>query len=345
MSPSILSKSLQVELNVQEIDLASDIEGEILFEIGLFREDHYPVERGWILFYCQANEYFSEIISWTSGPFSGASIFTMHDVNHNENLEIIYKTFAGGGSFCHAGLKVIGFVEGEFTEFIDDPRQVSCPAEYDLSIIGQEVRISITGSTKQGGIGQGPNREIEVVFGFPNDAEYAVVTEKLLLSTVRIHVLEDAQIAFDNGDIPLAIEHYQNAAFNLELENIASPYRSLVLPEYEDFEPFAYEYQTAFAIFRIITIASASGNVEEAFEKLAILENKKAEEEAANGFLLLARLFLDEINNGNSPQTACASVTNLIESEFSDLELYIGEWGTANIHYDNQTICPFIHNT
>lgn len=146
----------------------------------------------------------------------------------------------------------------------------------------------------------------------------------------------------DEGNYLLALDHYQQAAYSDELEDVIPWDMIALVNQIPGYETHTHEYQTAIAFFRMIAIHLLLGDQLEADEILIEMEQIYPEGSAGSEFIEFAQRLIEEIGKGNSLEDSCKSVTKYILSNYPNLEYDIGDWGLTNISFRNETICPFI---
>jgi hypothetical protein len=157
-------------------------------------------------------------------------------------------------------------------------------------------------------------------------------------SAYRIHVLEDAQVALDEGRVGEAIALYESAA--------PAPYLLDYPSEYErsqGVEDLAGAYQEAFAHFRAALLWLSLSNRNKASEHYGF-PHQYLEGEPGSEFIRAAEQVSVLVENGQDVKEACLSVVSSLREEYPSLsgsDGHVGYWGWCNISYDFDSLCPF----
>ncbi len=341
--PTLISESLKdpsgnVIQNSQLIitDANADGSDDIILSVSFFDQDagglsFHPL--GVLYFFCCNNgKYVSQVFD-LGGYIYDIDVRDIDDLNGDGIPELIIE-YTWAGSVCVDHIAVLGWV-GQSWEYILQT-DGTCPGDVvvlDLDTDGVK-EIVFTGYTR----GKGALRGMTLTYAF-NGQRYELVSEELLPSSARIHFLQDAQIAFDEGNFVKAAQLYQIAAIDSDLINFPSFYE---LRNY--LAGIAGSYQSAFAYFRAVilwTYLDASANIE--FVESA-MRNSYGIGEPGFEFVDLLDRFISELDAGATFEGACNKIEIYAELTYPNLagiEGHLGEFGDSNVGYTHYELCPF----
>ena len=336
---SLIVAEYDVEIlqDMVEADLNGDGVLEILVTVDTFQDVE---EHGrFLVLQCLGGKYEPVFVNST-GLFS----FMPHpiivvDLDGDSSDEIIIEHEIRRSAWGWA-VSIYDWQENEIISILlDDPSNARLGSgEWELNDVnGDGVQeFVLTGSTIFHPDGGFP-RELRQTFELQDSKSYVLLSTEYLPSEFRHHVLEDAQRAFDEGDLLSALSFYDLAAHDDSLTSIGSYHLGYL----DNSSDSPNEYQRAFALFRMLIMQTLLEDEQEIMKTIQELESKYSEEMIGGEFTLLAKIFHDEIQDGQSVEEACNVVTNVIQERFPDLESHIGYWGYLNVHYETETICPF----
>ena len=189
-----------------------------------------------------------------------------------------------------------------------------------------------------GGTGGGFSRQVIAYFKW-HLHEYVFEKNVFLPSPFRIHYLQDAQNALDQGDIPFAITLYETAAYGQSLLDAPSTHE--IITNQAD---KAGSYQQAFALFRLSSLWLKLGRFDQA-QKIIDEMTKRYSSGTPGSELTEAIMILQErFDAGDDPKSACGFVTDYLRDNYPNLagyEGHLGYWGVTNVSYEIEDICPF----
>ncbi len=170
---------------------------------------------------------------------------------------------------------------------------------------------------------------------------YKLLSHEFAPAEYVIHVLDDAQQAFDADNLALAVQYYEQAAYDNSLKLVTSHY--LLSPGSmgvaEGDSPDAY--QRSFALFRLAAMQTVVGNIDAAITALTELETRYPEGTPGHEFVVLAHQLVEALNTGQEPIFACQEITASIEEMYPTLHLHF-YWGGNVVWYFPDTLCPFV---
>ncbi len=195
-----------------------------------------------------------------------------------------------------------------------------------------------------GHIDHAPPRGITQTFKLENTG-YTLLSTVYAPTNLRVHVLDDAQRAFDEGDFNLALAYYARAA-NDDLSTVYSyNFQPDIASEYD----FPDDYQRSFALFRLAIIQLVLGNRNDAELTLAELMARYPENNKGHEFVVLTEIFFDAFNDGKNIEESCNNVTKFIAENYVPKDNSLENpnltshfyWG-SNIaaYYKPESFCP-----
>jgi hypothetical protein len=297
----------------------------------------------WIL-RCEAGSYQIAFEEVDDDPLNHlrSPIVTVN-LDHDLAMEIIlewnFDSTAGGWS-----AQVIDWVEGSAaTHWLEWPMPNELFAgRVDLKfedLNGDGIQeIIAAGPTPTHLMGGLTNRDIVRIYGF-DGYNWRIVSTEYLPSIYRHHVLADGQRAFDDGNLELAAQFFDQAAHDDTLTSADSNFN--ITQDIQPFQDFPDEYQRAFALFRLMIVQIALGEKAMAENTFAELGERYPNETRGGEFTQLAALYKAEVESGKSFGQACAAVTQFTLDTFPYLGEHIGYWGWLNMGFTNETHCPY----
>ncbi|MFX1485143.1 MAG: hypothetical protein ACFFCP_18335 [Promethearchaeota archaeon] len=341
--PTLISESLKdpsgtVIQNSQLIitDANADGSDDIILSVSIFDQDSgglpfHPIGVLY-LFHCNNGKYVSQSIDFGSYIYD-IDVRDVDDLTGDGIPELII-VYTWAGSVCVDHIAVLGWVGQSWEYFLQ--ADGTCPGDVVvLDLDADGVReIVFTGYTR----GKGALRGTTLTYAF-NGQKYELVSEELLPSPVRIHFLQDAQIALDEGSLVKAAQLYQIAAIDSDLINSPSFYEMS-----NDIIGTAGSYQSAFAYFRAVTLwmyLDASANLE--FVEAA-MRNSYSIGDPGSEFVDLLDRFISELDVGATFEDACNEIEIYAELTYPNLagfEGHLGEFWGSNIRYTHHELCPF----
>jgi hypothetical protein len=307
-----------------------DASGEII--------DHESV--AWV-FQC-TNSYY-DIIYEEPGGMLGLLLNPIQIISlRDDNTEQIIFEWQSGGSATSWQPEMIAWNNGivvynfERTPSIDDP--LCCVSEwYFQDLDGDGTKEIVVVGDRSFHPEFGLPRQITRTFKLQNERAFEIIASEYAPSEYRHQVISDAQSAFEAGDFDLATQLFAQAAYDNNLGSVIP--RNLQFQD--EIEPFPKEYQSAFALFRLIAIQLILEENQDAHETLENIQRIFPEGQPAGEFSVLADLLYRAIVDGSTPVEACEQITEVITTTFPNLRYHIGFWGYLDAVFDNETICPF----
>jgi tetratricopeptide (TPR) repeat protein len=261
-------------------------------------------------------------------------IVAIDDINNNMLQEVILQSFTTSPlGWCEINVFVLGWYEDHIIDYFGglDTATISCPAEVILgNIVGGNRELQVIG-TASNTLGGGPKRGMEATYVFKEN-KYQLSIVQLAPSNIRIHVLQDAQIAFDNGNYALSLQLWDKAAHDTTLENFSSKRISNDQPQI---------YQPAYALYRIYCLYLLLGDVQKAQAVFDEIKNRFPENSPGGEFIGVAREIKTLLSTSRDPEMVCPAINNYIYVTYSD-ELLLDHWDWG---YNNQNIvnfCPLL---
>jgi tetratricopeptide (TPR) repeat protein len=231
---------------------------------------------------------------------------------------------------CELAIFVFGWQDSQVHSYFDDFSDIHCPAEIQLgdpdSQGYRELLAKGSTSTTWGG---GPGRGVEMTFSLEDD-NYQVSSVRYLPSDIRIHVLQDAQIASDAKDYPLAIQLFDKAAHDTTLTNWPSDGVADDVPE---------KYQPAYALYRLFCLYLISGDGQKAQATYAELLSSYPEGTAGSEFIKIALKFKVEFKADKEPSVICNDLFDFVGQTSPDDFWLHWSWGYNNMGIWN--LCPY----
>lgn len=330
-----LLTSLHATVEMAEVDFNGDGINEIVITVFITISEATDEGATWVFQY-SANQY-HQIFATGWGMFN----FDVHtnfitDLNA-DGLPELFIDAVWQGSSCLQIILVLTWHSGEVQDYLEDNYLgVSCGAQTTAIDLDQDgiQEIIVTGTTSIHS-DNSPPRGVVLTFKL-TEGTYLLISTEYLPSEYSVHILDDAQRALDIQDFASAIHSYNHVAHDPTLIFISSySFRPL-----GDLQDHPSEYQRAFALFRLSILQYIIGESENSAATMAELDATFPEGSIGHEFTVLAHLYMEKRAAGLLGVQACQEVTNYIETNYPDLELHIGDWGSNIAWYLNDTICP-----
>lgn len=310
-----LLDEMEIKYDAVQADMTGDGIMETAVYALLYDENHTPNHVWWI-FQCTTNQY--SLVYDIRGTWAFHSYFITDDLDNDDRLEII-EVGGFAGSACDLEPKVWSWQNDRIIDLSPDYLELELGCATNQQIILQDINdngtkeMILTGETVAH-IDYAPIRTITQTFALQGSG-YELQSTVYAPADLRIHVLDDAQRALDGGDLPLAIQHYTQAAYEemmtTESYQLAYPYMSGYLPD-------ADTYQKGFALFRLFVIKLATGDEEGANSILRELNILYPENMLGHEFVILSQTFFDAFRENRSLEESCKRTTEYVSKHYED---------------------------
>lgn len=176
----------------------------------------------------------------------------------------------------------------------------------------------------------GPGRTIEETYAI-NDRGYALLQSNYLPDKFRIHVLQDAQIAYNAGDEEIAVKLWEQAAVDVSLENFPSMWIENDIPE---------RYQPAFALYRLYTYHLSINDTETAQKYWKEMNNKYPPGSPGGEFVELGSEAKHLLDISQDPALVCDGIYEFLNSTIEWADFLIDHWYWGDYNLDIVDFCP-----
>jgi hypothetical protein len=210
-------------------------------------------------------------------------------------------------------------------------------------------QLIIVGSKGCSYSGCGPHRGRKWIYEFGNN-EVTLINDELLPSSYRIHVLEDGEIAIENGDLETAIEFYDKAAQDNSLIDVLTMNEtdgqiSQNIP-IERMQQTAHDYQTAFAYFREFVLLHYLNRADDATIVFTQIKNTYLPGKSGYELVDISSYFLDRISSGSTVQESCEATNEYLAAKYilstNDFVYpHLNGWGDMSLQI-GETLCPVV---
>jgi hypothetical protein len=309
------------------IDFDGDGKDELFLDSSLHQENLDPLNIYWIVKEVEG-QYKIEYSKNEKAEY-GANIQIVDDFNQDDLPDLIFtRPMPGNGSGADvfmARLENTEYIIRQIatTDQIIDKIRAGIP---DASGIKQ---IIITGF--QAGWGSsGPGRTVEETFSAKGN-EYELINSRYLPSKYRIHVLHDAQVAYDVGDEKLAVKLWRQAAQDATLENYPSMLIQDDVPE---------KYQPAFAVYRLYTYYLIIGDETNTQKYLRELNNKYPKGTPGGEFIALSHEAKRLLDISHDPEMVCDGIYEYLNSTDENVNFLMDHWYWGGHNLNIVKFCP-----
>jgi hypothetical protein len=282
----------------------------ILFQSG-------PAFTAFLIFQCNNGVYdLAQTIAPESNPYRDLRIYEAQDMNNDGKAEALISFQSCGASTCFENLQIIAWNGGAYVNALSGTTEDLPYPTFEWKFDNGLMSLSETGGS-YGSVGAGPTRahvrnwQYDAASGF-----WQIVSEKTLPSNYRIHVLLDADAAFEQGNAAEAIPLYRRVIDDMTLSDWADPRSEQI-------------NLAAYARFRLIVAYTALDQPDQAAQVLSELQAGIAPDAPEHVFVDMALIYLENKN--------CAPVQSYID-EHNVISLLF--FGYANPTYTAQELCP-----
>jgi hypothetical protein len=252
-------------------------------------------------------------------------IYDLGDLNGDRLPDLLVASYEYGNG-CGEYMFIFGWRSTEYTNY-------SAHTDFCIETIkvGDKNELVVTGS-EGGWLGAGPARKMEQHF-VQNTTEYVLSYSKKLTSNYRIHILSDAQEAYDAGNDTLAIQLWERAAHDPTLID----YPSMRI---EDDRPEIY--QPAFSLYRLYAYYIAIDNETQAQQYLLELHNLVDNDTSPGSeFLRLAVEAKKLLDTSKDPEVVCAGIYDYLNSTNENMAFLLDHWYWGDLN-DSVDFCPLV---
>jgi hypothetical protein len=199
-------------------------------------------------------------------------------------------------------------------------------AFFDQNMDGiKEVLLETRTAATPGG---GRSRAIIDIYSW-NGTGFAFLNSVMPPDPDRIHYLQDAESAWENGNPLLAITYCEIAARDTNITSYWTTYE-LIHNQTE----LAESYQKAFAFFRIIAIWFYLDRPEVASEYIQEMSEAIQRGKPGSEFVMAAQELSKQYEINQNFSSSCMLAVKFLDSEYPGLvQNHLGDWGVANPTY------------
>jgi len=176
----------------------------------------------------------------------------------------------------------------------------------------------------------GPGRTIEETY-FISSEKYGLLQSSYLPDNYRIHVLQDAQIAYNSGNDDLAIKFWKQAAHDQTLENFPSTSIENDVPE---------KYQPAFAVYRLYTYFLSKNDIKNAQVYWTELNNRFPEGSPGGEFIALSAEAKRLLKISHDTSFVCGGIYEYLNSTTENVNFMMEHWYWGDHNLDIVDFCP-----
>lgn len=308
-------------------DIDSDLLSEVVISVGNFFGDPTIIR----LYHCEQND-FQLVKSFTLNDISFAKPEFAAKIFDTEPPFMILR--AGHSAGWGQDFLAIGWQNSEWQVIAlatgTTPSEI---ALFDQDKDGiKEVFIKTkTAATPGGGI----SRVFIDLYAW-NGNQFISTNGAMPPGPDRVHYLQDAETAWENGNPLLAVSYYEIAARNADLSSYGTRYEW----EHKQTE-LAKPYQQAFAFFRIVAIWFYLDRPDVASEYIHEMSEAFPKGNRGSEFVIAAQTFSDWYANDPDFARSCTHAVILLDTESPNLvPNHLGDWGVANpMYFATSDIC------
>lgn len=335
------------ELGIEYDWVQADMNGDGVEETAVYAKmqpAEYEYEKGWWIFHCKSDNY-QAVYSTVGSIYGFHDYFEVDDVNNDGQFEII-KIGGYATSACHWIPVIWSWQSGEIVDLFTDRIYPGCSI-HDRMILqdldDDNLKEIIVVGTTVVHLDNAPPRIITQTFSF-EETGYTLTNKIFAPAEYRFQLLDDAQRALDESNLPLAISYYSQAA-HYDISTLNSKYFSSpeIAKEHGEEPDYPDAYQKAFALFRLATIQLVLEDNDTANNALTELITAYSEDQQGFEFVQLTQIFFDTFNQEKNQVDACNQVTDFVSEHYTDWPQLTSHfyWG-ANItaYHTPESFCP-----
>lgn len=248
----------------------------------------------------------------------------------NDNLPDLIFTRPAFGDGSGAKIFVVHYTNSKFaidavgeTDLMIDTLQASTKDKngfMNLVIVGFEP----------GWATSGPGRTVNETYSvIPN--KYSLLQSHYLPDNYRIHVLQDAQIAYEAHNDELAVKLWEQAAHDQSLENFPSMHMDNDIPE---------KYQPAFAVYRLYTYYLSIKDDAKAQVYWTELNNDYPKGAPGSEFIPLAIEAKRLLATNKPAGIVCDGIYKFLNSTTQNVNFIMDHWYWGDHNLDIVEFCP-----
>jgi hypothetical protein len=314
----------------RRIDFDGDNEDESILTISFYPENLDNVENIFLVAKKISGQDQYEIVYSLSETANYIPEIKLVDDFDGDSLPDLIFTRAPFGNGTGADIFVVRF---EDSKFIID--QV---ATTDLVINKILADTPDTNGTKNlvvtgfepGWGSSGPGRIVEETYSISSQ-KYDLLQSRYLPGDYRIHVLQDAQIAYNAGEEELAVKLWEQAAYDQSLINFPSMRMENDLPE---------TYQPAFALYRLYTYFLSKSDLETAQRYWMELKSKYPDGSPGGEFTALGNEAMRLLDISQDPTVVCDGIYEFLNSTPENASFLMEHWYWGDHNLDIVEFCP-----
>ena len=176
----------------------------------------------------------------------------------------------------------------------------------------------------------GPGRTVKEIYSY-NGEKFTLIQSQHLSDDFRIHVLEDAQTAYNSGNEKLAVKLWEQAAYDQSLINYPSMWIDNDLPEI---------YQPAFAVYRLYTYYLSVNDKEKSGFYWTKLNNNYPEGSPGGEFIPLAVEAKRLLEKSEDTDFVCTGIYEFLNSTIENVNFLMHHWYWGDHNRDIVDFCP-----
>ncbi|MBW8010957.1 MAG: hypothetical protein FVQ83_06910 [Chloroflexi bacterium] len=278
-----------------------------------------------LIYVCQDGQYALLHTGLSPELFSSPEILSIQDMNADGIGDVIYSSTTCGAHTCFEDVQILSWNGANFSPRLEGTSRDLPYPELQITDYDQDgiYNLEISG-TGIGSVGAGPQRSLTRIWEyFPERGVWMPVQENLGPSNYRIHSLHDADSALGNGEYEIAALLYGQVINNPALEDWADP-------ETERLN------LSAFARYKLIVVYSLQGNLEQAMQTLAEMDQLFPFGLPRHAFVEMAEVFLAGFAAGGI-ELGCEAASNYAAD---NEEIILTPLGSSSFGYANKDYAP-----
>ncbi|HVN56132.1 MAG TPA: hypothetical protein VMT46_17505 [Anaerolineaceae bacterium] len=311
-------------------DMTGDGQQDVVVSIFNPNSRRIPPSGTLLIYVCESSGYRQAFQLATTEDQGAPGIRFLQDLNADGKADLVTSQGSCGASTCFEAVQILTWngsefdnaLEGSSADLADPDIQIKDPGSSGV----YQLVITAGGA---GSLGAGPQRIVTRTWIYdPASQHWKPGSDQVASSTYRIHVLQDADVAFKKGDYALAEALYRQVRDDQP-----------ALADWMD--PVSEKANLgAYAAFKIIVIETVQKKSTQAQKDLASITGNVEARSPQQAYVEMAREFVSAY--AVDPSTACAIIKRYAASHAGQVLDPLGSkvFGNSNRDIQPEDLCP-----
>jgi hypothetical protein len=271
----------------------------------------------------ESEKGYQTVFSYQMIMLGAIKFLAEEDVNQDTLPEVILTgIWSTPMMACDTIILVLGWQAGKIVEYFEQQLD-ACSSEVYLGEIDPNGnRQIVVQNPGPGGLSGGPSRASTDIYTI-QDNQYQLFTSQLFPAIYRIHVLQEAQVAYHDGDYDIALQLWDQAAHDTALINY--PSESLGQEDQPEI------YQPAFALYRMYTTHLILGDTDKAQKVLDEISSSYPAGTPGSEFFEIGKKIHELLTDSQDADIVCPAIIDFIDLAYDDAFFWHWSWGYKNL--------------